>query len=61
MTKPHGRRTAAWNWFTARDIPRFVRSERLPGWLALALAGCASTPPEEDPVQIKLNDLETRG
>ena len=26
----------------------------------LALAGCASTPPEQDPVQIKLNDLETR-
>lgn len=26
----------------------------------LALAGCATTPPEEDPVQIKLNDLQTR-
>ena len=26
----------------------------------LALAGCASTPPEQDPVQIKLNDLDTR-
>jgi tol-pal system protein YbgF len=26
----------------------------------LALGGCASTPPEEDPVQIKLNDLDTR-
>jgi tol-pal system protein YbgF len=26
----------------------------------LALSGCASTPPEEDPVQIKLKDLETR-
>jgi outer membrane murein-binding lipoprotein Lpp len=26
----------------------------------LALAGCATTPPEEDPVQIKLNDLDTR-
>jgi len=24
------------------------------------LSGCASTPPEEDPVNIKLNDLETR-
>jgi tol-pal system protein YbgF len=24
------------------------------------LAGCASTPPEEDPVQIKLNDLDAR-
>ena len=28
--------------------------------VALALAGCASTPPEQDPVQIKLNDLDTR-
>src|ERR1700685_2279804 len=27
---------------------------------ALAVGGCASTPPEEDPVQIKLNDLDTR-
>jgi tol-pal system protein YbgF len=27
---------------------------------ALALAGCAGTPPEQDPVQIKLHDLETR-
>jgi tol-pal system protein YbgF len=27
---------------------------------AAAIAGCASTPPEEDPVQIKLNDLDTR-
>ncbi|HEX3951825.1 MAG TPA: tol-pal system protein YbgF [Steroidobacteraceae bacterium] len=26
----------------------------------LVLGGCASTPPEEDPVQIKLNDLDTR-
>jgi tol-pal system protein YbgF len=26
----------------------------------IGLAGCASTPPEQDPVQIKLNDLETR-
>jgi tol-pal system protein YbgF len=33
------------------------------GWIAAAaigLAGCASTPPEQDPVQIKLNDLDTR-
>jgi tol-pal system protein YbgF len=28
--------------------------------LALAMAGCASTPPDADPVQIKLNDLDTR-
>jgi tol-pal system protein YbgF len=26
----------------------------------MALAGCMSTPPEEDPVQIKLKDLDTR-
>jgi tol-pal system protein YbgF len=28
--------------------------------LALAMAGCAGTPPEEDPVQTKLKDLDTR-
>src|SRR4051812_42027792 len=28
--------------------------------LAAVLAGCASTPPEEDPVQIKLTDLDAR-
>ena len=28
--------------------------------LTLAMAGCAGTPPEQDPVQIKLNDLDTR-
>jgi tol-pal system protein YbgF len=28
--------------------------------LVATLAGCSLTPPEEDPVQIKLNDLETR-
>jgi tol-pal system protein YbgF len=28
--------------------------------LAWGLGGCASTPPEEDPVQIKLKDLDTR-
>jgi tol-pal system protein YbgF len=28
--------------------------------LALGLGGCASTPPEEDPVQIKLKELDTR-
>jgi tol-pal system protein YbgF len=27
---------------------------------ALALSGCMSTPPEQDPVQIKLNDLDMR-
>jgi len=28
--------------------------------VALAIAGCAATPPEQDPVQIKLKDLDTR-
>ena len=28
--------------------------------MALALTACASTPPEEDPTQIKLNDIDTR-
>jgi tol-pal system protein YbgF len=28
--------------------------------LTWALSGCASTPPDEDPVQIKLKDLDTR-
>lgn len=28
--------------------------------LALAMVGCAGTPPDEDPVQIKLKDLDTR-
>ncbi len=34
-----------------------------PGLIAavvLGLGGCASTPPEQDPVQIRLNDLDTR-
>jgi len=28
--------------------------------VAMAMVGCASTPPEQDPVQIKLNDIDTR-
>lgn len=30
------------------------------GLAGLALAGCAATPPAEDPVQVKLNDLDAR-
>jgi tol-pal system protein YbgF len=30
------------------------------GLLGLSLAACSTTPPEEDPVQIKLRDLDTR-
>ena len=57
---------AAW----AQESPRgnglhAVRFARIVAWArlclaALALAGCAATPPEEDPVQIKLNDLDAR-
>ena len=32
----------------------------LPALVTLLLLGCASTPPEEDPIQVKLSDLETR-
>ncbi len=39
-----------------------LRSALLPGVLLAAVlgAGCATTPPEEDPVQIKLNELDGR-
>jgi tol-pal system protein YbgF len=38
-----------------------ARASLGPACIALiALAGCAATPPDEDPVQIKLNDLDTR-
>jgi len=30
------------------------------GGMLLSLAGCASTPPDQDPTQIRLNDLDTR-
>jgi tol-pal system protein YbgF len=30
------------------------------GGLLLSLGGCASTPPDQDPTQIRLNDLDTR-
>ena len=40
-----GRRAAIWGFVC------------LAAW---AMAGCATTPPEEDPVHIKLNDLDTR-
>ncbi|HTC38862.1 MAG TPA: tol-pal system protein YbgF [Steroidobacteraceae bacterium] len=36
---------------------RLVMSAACVAW---ALSGCASTPPDEDPVQIKLKDLDTR-
>src|SRR5579863_4141734 len=32
----------------------------LSAFVTLLLIGCASTPPEEDPVQVKLNELEAR-
>ncbi len=43
---------------------RVLRRALLPGLWALALgaglSGCASTPAEDDPTQLKLNDLEAR-
>ncbi len=41
-------------------MPRFSFGLAGACLVALALVGCASTPPEEDPVQIKLKDLDTR-
>jgi tol-pal system protein YbgF len=37
-----------------------MRSSILPLTLAALAAACASTPPEQDPVHLKLNDLEER-
>lgn len=37
-----------------------IRCALLGCGLAALLAGCATTPPEEDPVQLKLNDLDGR-
>jgi tol-pal system protein YbgF len=54
-----GRRIDAWNWSTVRRMKLSTRVAALVG-AACALAGCMSTPPEEDPVQIKLNDLDSR-
>src|SRR5258706_16177611 len=44
---------------------RVVMGRRASIWGAVclaawAIAGCSTTPPEQDPVQIKLNDLDTR-
>lgn len=56
-----GRKIAAWNWCTdLKTMGIAARAAGLTAALVLALGGCASTPPEEDPVQIKLNDLDTR-
>ena len=42
-----------------------IRQRNLRAWAAVAaasatLAGCATTPPEQDPVQIRLKDLDSR-
>ncbi len=37
-----------------------ARALSLAGLAALALAGCATLPPEEDPIQIRLNDQDAR-
>jgi tol-pal system protein YbgF len=41
-------------------MPRFSFGLAGASVIALAMAACAGTPPEEDPVQIKLHDLDTR-
>src|SRR5260370_22280049 len=73
MTKPHGRRTdvsKSCTWPREASRPLFNHRGRpsmnrvLPTSVAVAvaavLAGCASTPAEDDPVQTKLNDLDAR-
>jgi len=55
-------------WFTSCDEPARPRASgrRLVGGVALAIgvalaSGCATTPPpDQDPVQIKLNDIDAR-
>ena len=58
-TRRLGPRIGEWNSSTGRDEDARHRHVAAACAVALALAGCA-TSPEEDPVQIKLNDLETR-
>ena len=45
---------------TLATLPARPAAGALIAALAAAFAGCASTPPEEDPVQIKLKDLDAR-
>jgi tol-pal system protein YbgF len=40
--------------------PTSMPALAVPAMALLALAGCAATPPAQDPVQIKLNDLDAR-
>ena len=41
-------------------LGNLLRVESVVFVAALAAAGCASTPPENDPVQVKLNDIDAR-
>src|SRR5689334_24889563 len=64
MTKPRGRRIAAWRSSTCSDADNAMRCVMRAVGAAvlvscLAVSACA-TNPEEDPVQIKLNDLDAR-
>src|SRR5689334_9355376 len=56
------RRTAASSWCTAVKRVTAMTSVRYPIVAAACvwLAGCASTPPEEDPVVQKLTELDSR-
>jgi tol-pal system protein YbgF len=53
-------------WFTSSAGPAIrARGGRLVGGIALVTgltlaSGCATTPPDQDPVQVKLNDLDAR-
>src|ERR1700733_13303899 len=71
MTRLHGRRIGALRlctWpqvasrlqFSHRGRPSMTKLLPVAVAVCAVLAGCASTPPEADPVQIKLNDLDAR-
>lgn len=52
MSAPHAKPASR---FT---VPRF--GGHAIAWVAMLTGGCASTPPADDPVQVKLNDIDAR-
>src|ERR1041385_9063318 len=59
--KPRGRRIAAWRSCTCSDpMMRCVMRAVVAAVLVSALVSACAVSPEEDPVQIKLNDLDAR-